>query len=147
MISKGCYESTWQLPTAECLQMDHREWQTQRQVSLWKRNWCCLPHSLTCLVFIWRINRWVSFSFSKGLYMIRVRNSAKKNLPWLYNGELMRCHSDSSSRCWLFSNNCWETLLFPELGRLVLAHAQILLAIWAKVRSYGLMLAESLRVQ
>lgn len=34
-----------------------------RQASLPKRNWCCPLHSLTCLVFIWQINRWVSFSF------------------------------------------------------------------------------------
>lgn len=103
----------------------------------------CPPHSLTCLVFIWQINRWVSFSFSKELYMIRIRNSAKKNLPQFYKSELVKCHGDSFQRCWLFSKNCWETLLFPELGRLVLAHAQIRLAIWAKVRSYGLMLAVS----
>lgn len=75
------------------------------------------------------------------------KNQQRKNLSQFYKGELMRCHGGSLRRCWLFSNDSWETLLFPELERLVLAHAQIRLAIWAKVRSYGLMLAESLRVQ
>lgn len=61
----------------------------------------------------------------------------KKKICSFIGLELMRCQGDSLQRCWLFLKDNWETLLFSELGRLVPAHAQIRLAIWAKVRSYG----------
>ena len=117
--------------------MDHSKGQTQRQFLSQKRSWCCPPHSLTCLVFIWQTDESVS-PFSKGLYVIRGKDSAKeKKICSFIRLELMRCQGDSLQRCWLFLKDNWETLLFSELGRLVPAHAQIRLAIWAKVRSYG----------
>ena len=66
--------------------MDHSKGQTQRQFLLRKRNWCCPPHSLTCLVFIWQTDESVS-PFSKGLYVIRGKDSAKeKNLQFYKSG-------------------------------------------------------------
>lgn len=86
-ISEGCYESTQQMPAAECLLMDHSKGQTQRQFLSQKRSWCCPPHSLTCLVFIWQTDESVS-PFSKGLYVIRGKDSAKekKNLQFYKTG-------------------------------------------------------------
>lgn len=62
-------------------------------------------------------NRWVSFSFFKGLYVIRGKDSAKeKKICSFIRLELMRCQGDSLQRCWLFLKDNWETLLFSELG-------------------------------
>lgn len=118
-VPEGCYKPTWQLPAA-FLSPNCRWREAMPEAGQLTEDRLMLFSTFDDLSGFPMTNRWVSFSnFLQALFMHRVTDSSKQTQFCKY--ALSRCHSDSCQRCWLFSNSCRGTLLFPELGRLVLA--------------------------